>query len=269
MNAAQPIGVFDSGLGGLTVANALLKHLPYENLVYFGDTLHIPYGDKTPESIQQFCAAITHFLLDKGCKAIIIACNTASSVAYSTVVETARNKALVINVIDPVAAHLKQCCAGQKTVGVIGTRRTIESKAYENHIHSHLPEMDVKAMETPLLVPMIEEGFINDTVSQAVLKRYLSHKTLQGIETLILACTHYPIVKAEIEFYYQNKVNVLDTPTVIAQYIRNLFTEKEILNSANDGTHHFYVSKLSQTFEKLAKTFFSYPFRLQEVPTFH
>jgi len=187
-----PIGIFDSGIGGLTVAHAFKKKLPKESIIYFGDTEHLPYGEKSEEAIQYFSKKITQFLLKKKCKAIVMACNSASSVASDVVNITAKNIP-VFNVIDPVSIAVASNCKNCK-IGVIGTKATIESGIYSRKIKKNCPTANVVALATPLLVPMIEEGFINEDMSQKIIANYLSNKLLANIDSIILACTHYPLI---------------------------------------------------------------------------
>ena len=159
----SPIGIFDSGIGGLTVAHALKKKLPNENIIYFGDTEHLPYGDKSKTAIQSFSKRIVNFLVSKNCKAIVIACNSASSVACDTVEKEAKNLS-VFNVIDPVVKEVVKICADYD-IGVIGTKATIQSNIYEYKIKELCKNSKVSSLATPLLAPMIEEGFINEQIT--------------------------------------------------------------------------------------------------------
>ena len=165
-----PIGIFDSGIGGLTVAHALKKKLPNESIIYFGDTEHLPYGEKSDEAIGNFSKRITRFLINKDCKAIVIACNSASSVAFNLVKKQAKNIP-VFNVIDPVARAVASNCSDCK-IGVIGTKATIQSGVYTKKIKRICSSAIVAALATPLLVPMIEEGSINEEVSHKIISNY-------------------------------------------------------------------------------------------------
>ncbi|MEY3399295.1 MAG: glutamate racemase, partial [Bacteroidota bacterium] len=164
----RPIGIFDSGIGGLTVAAAIRKALPGESLIYFGDTAHLPYGDKSAESIRHYAARITDFLIKKKCKAIVIACNTASAHAFKTVRDVAGPDIPVVNVIDPVSEYISTRYTDGK-VGVIGTKGTIESRIYVKRIEKLNKKLKVMSCATPLLAPMIEEGFFNNTISRTVI----------------------------------------------------------------------------------------------------
>jgi len=267
VNAQQPIGIFDSGIGGLTVANTLLEQLPNENIVYFADYLHFPYGDKSAESIQHYSSRIAEFLLEQNCKCIIIACNSASSAAYETV-QAVASDVLVVNVIDPVIYHIQNHLLHLQDIGIIGTRRTIESQAHKKSLEVALPKIKVHDLATPLLAPMIEEGIVDDHISKAIINRYLKDSQLEEIEAIVLACTHYPLIKADVEDFYNNKVNVIDIPSVMAAYIRHLLEKNNLLNSGNEGKDHFYASKWNNTFPETSKLFFNKEFEWEEVDIF-
>lgn len=271
MKNNQPIGFFDSGIGGLTVANAVLKALPNEQIVYYGDSLHFPYGEKSPNEIIDYSIKISDFLLkNHQCKCIIIACNTASASAFESVKSYVGHQALVINVIEPTVYYIQKHLAQIKSIGIIATRGTIKSNAYQTQLQKNIPHLLTQGLATPLLAPMIEEGFINDEVSQSVIKQYLSHPTLHNIEALILACTHYPLIKDEIEQYYNDAVPVLDTPTVVAEYLTDTLQTNNLLNSQpqNQDNHQFYVSEHTETIEANVQKLFKYNYHLIEHSVF-
>ena len=211
------IGIFDSGIGGLTVAHALKEQMPNESIIYFGDTKHLPYGEKSKESIINFSNAISKFLVKKNCKAIVIACNSASSVAFENVKENFKSIP-VFNVIDPIVKYVNNNYIECK-IGVIGTKTTIQSDVYKNKIISQNNKQKVVSLATPLLAPMIEEGFINQEISKKIIENYLKNHNLKNINSLILACTHYPLIQEEINDFYQNKVNVIDSANIVAKDI--------------------------------------------------
>jgi glutamate racemase len=200
----QPIGIFDSGVGGLTVAHAIKQILPGENLIYFGDTAHLPYGDKSEEAIRNYSQRITEFLLEHNSKVVLIACNSASASAFESLKKEFHDKTILIDVIDPVVDHM--AVRNFRKIGVIGTKRTISSGTYEKKLKETSPGASVVSMATPLLVPMIEEGFIFDDISNAIIRTYLSNESLAGIEALILGCTHYPIIKNQISKFFNFNV---------------------------------------------------------------
>jgi len=269
LKADQPIGIFDSGIGGLTVANAVLQAMPHEDIIYFGDTAHMPYGDKSSDTIRQYVNNIGKFLLSKQCKLIIIACNSASSVAYDMLREQVGEAALVVNVIDPVVNYILN--KGYKHVGVIGTRATIGSDVYRKKIYRVNSDITVYSLATPLLAPMIESGFYDGQISSLVIEKYLNDENLEDIDTLVLACTHYPLIKEEIEAFYKGKnVEVLASNEIVAAYVKDLLKMKGLqTNDQNVGEHHFYVSDYTDSFDKTTRIFYGSQVRLEEVTLGH
>lgn len=217
-----PIGIFDSGIGGLTVAHAVTRALPHESVVYFGDTAHLPYGDKSAAAIQAYSVKICDVLLQHRCKLILIACNSASAAAFDLAQEYVGSKAVVMNVIDPVVAYVGRHFAGQ-TVGLIGTRQTVSSRVYERKIKALRKKITLRSLATPLLAPMIEEGFFDNSISQSVIERYLSDAHLQGIQALILGCTHYPLIKSEMARFLGGSVQIIDSSEIVAAAVQQLF----------------------------------------------
>lgn len=265
MSSALPIGIFDSGIGGLTVANAIRKILPQEQIIYFGDTAHMPYGDKSPEAIKFYSLKIAKFLLDKNCKLILIACNTASAHAYHELLHFLGNKIPIINVIDPVVNFMIHSGAHRK-VGVIGTKSTIRSGIYAKKFKEADPSLDVSSLATPLLAPMIEEGFFNNNISKTVINSYLSSPKLKRIDSLILACTHYPLIKPEISAYYKGKVDIINTAEIVADHLKDLLTELKLLNVGPVKRHQFFVSDYTPSFEKSTRLFFGEKIHLSYKP---
>ncbi|PVY41100.1 glutamate racemase [Pontibacter virosus] len=260
-----PIGVFDSGIGGLTVAQAIVAELPNERLVYFGDTAHLPYGDKSTAAIQAYAVKICDLLLRQHCKVILIACNSASAAAYELVKEYVGSKARVLNVIDPVVEHIGKTYAG-KTIGLIGTKQTVNSNVYLKKIDALDLEITLKSYATPLLAAMIEEGFFNDSISENVIHTYLSAHELQGIEALILGCTHYPLIKKQIENYYQGKVDVLDASQIVAKHVRRFLETNDLVSEELLSDHAFYVSDFTRSFEESTRIFFKRKVHLEHYP---
>lgn len=260
----SPIGLFDSGVGGLTVAAAIRLALPAEQMIYFGDTAHLPYGDKSKETIIAYSLAITKFLLQKGCKVILIACNSASANAFKEVQDFVGDEAIVMNVIDPVIDFVVQE-NDTHNIGVIGTKATINSGTYPNGIQKIKPDLEVSSLATPLLVPMIEEGFIFDDISNAIIRSYLSRKELQNIDSLILGCTHYPIIKNQISRFYNFNVNVIDSAKIVAETLREELTRKQLLRNDKAPRHEFFVSDHTDYFEIIAKMFFGEKIDLNKV----
>jgi len=251
----NPIGIFDSGAGGLTVAGAVKNILPNEKIIYFGDTAHLPYGDKSVDAIKQYSLKITDFLLEKNCKIILIACNTASAAAYETVKNHVGENAIVLNVIDPATKFIANN-SKYKKIGVIGTKGTISSDLYSTKIKKIDNQKQVVSMATPLFVPMIEEGFIYDNISNAIIKNYLSDERLQNIDSLILACTHYPIIKNQIRKFFNFKTNIVDSSQVVARELQRILAEKQLFNTNTNPKHEFYVSDYTDFFSTLAEMFF-------------
>lgn len=261
----QPIGIFDSGIGGLTVANAINKLLPEESLIYFGDTAHLPYGDKSSHAIELYSKGIADFLLAKQCKMIVIACNTASSIGYEVVKKHVGDKAMVVNVIDPVVEDVTNKIKKGK-IGVIGTKATIKNGAYENKIKALSEKLEVGSLATPLLAPMIEEGFFNNKISRTIINSYLSRPKLKNIDAIILACTHYPLIKEEIIEYYAGNLLVVDSAEIVAGHIKKVLYKNKLLNNKRKYPHHFFVSDYTRSFEKSTRIFFKGRLKLEYYP---
>ncbi|MDU0371436.1 glutamate racemase [Hymenobacter endophyticus] len=263
----RPIGVFDSGIGGLTVARAVNRVLPHERLVYFGDTAHLPYGDKSTAAIQAYSVKICDLLLKQHCKVILIACNSASAAAYELVREYVGSKARVLNVIDPIVAHIGQQFAG-RTVGLIGTKQTVNSNVYRKKIDDLDAGVELRSLATPLLAPMIEEGFFDNTIAGNVIETYLSNPVLDTIEALVLACTHYPLIKQQIAEYYQGRTEVLDASDVVAAHVHQYLQNQHLAAapSSSPPVHHFYVSDFTRSFEESTRIFFGQEVQLEHYP---
>jgi glutamate racemase len=265
LSAEQPIGIFDSGVGGLTVAHSIKALLPGEKIIYFGDTFHLPYGDKSSQSVRYYSRKISDFLLQNSCKTVVIACNTASASAFEEVTQHVGNQAIVLNVVDPVVKHL---CKREKngTIGVIGTKGTINSGTYKNKITELSPETKVISKATPLFVPMIEEGFIDDEISNSIIRAYLSDPEFSDIHTLILGCTHYPIIRQQIKEFFNHEVDVIDSGHIVAGELVGILKERALLNTGRSTPkHEFYVSDYTDFFEKIARTFFEEEVHLENL----
>ncbi|MGD0342104.1 MAG: glutamate racemase [Bacteroidales bacterium] len=250
----KPIGIFDSGVGGLTVAHAIKQILPYENLVYFGDTAHLPYGDKSAEAIKSYSRKITEFLLEHDAKVVLIACNSASASAFEALKKEFGSQTLLIDVIDPVVNYM--VTRNFKKIGVIGTKRTISSGMYETKLKEKSPGTIVISMATPLLVPMIEEGFIFDDISNAIIRTYLSNPSLEGIQALILGCTHYPIIKNQISKIFDFNVEVVDSARIVSLLLKDTLEKNDMLNGHGKLKDKFFISDYTPYFEKIARMFF-------------
>ena len=255
LSAKESIGVFDSGVGGLTVAKEIKRLLPQENLIYFGDTKHLPYGEKSREAIIGYCEKITNFLLEQNCKAIVVACNSATANALNEILAIVNEKVPVIDVINPVAEKVSYEI--HNNVGVIATKATVNSGLYRKSIRKHNKFIKVDELATPMLVPAIEEGFKNHPITHAIIYNYLSNSKLKNIETLILGCTHYPLLIDEIKQYYGNRVRVIDSPNIVANQLKMILEKHHLLNENNSNpSYKFYLSDLTKNFEKISKKFF-------------
>jgi glutamate racemase len=262
--ASQPIGIFDSGIGGLTVARAIKEKLPHERLIYFGDTAHLPYGDKSPDSIKYYSIRIAQFMLDHNCKMIVIACNTASALAFEAVKDFVGKRALVVNVIDPVVQKISRR-KDFKTIGVIATKGTIKSGIHATKINKANTKQEVHGLATPLLVPMIEEGFFNNKISRSIIASYLSRPKIRNIDALILGCTHFPLIRPEIEEFYNHKIPLIDSADEVAEEVASLLKKNNLLNTPKKKpVHSFYVSDFTDAFEKSTRFFFKDAIRLKE-----
>jgi glutamate racemase len=258
----NPIGIFDSGIGGLTVAHAIRALMPHEHMIYFGDTAHLPYGDKSEAAIQAYSVKIANVLLQKGCKVIVIACHSASSAAYELLKEYVHHEAMVINVIDPMVNYVAKNFPKSK-IGLIGTKRTVQSDVYSGKFRQLNSEISLSTLATPLLAPMIEEGFFNNQISREIVAQYLSDPHLGIPDALILACTHYPLIKKEIDEFYEGKVKVLDSSVVAAESLHSYLADKGLLNNTPKPESHFYVSDYTESFEASTRLFFGENVRLE------
>src|SRR5215831_2765364 len=225
MSNPQPIGVFDSGVGGLTVVKALHDKLPNETVVYLGDTARVPYGPKSPETVQRYALELAHVLMQKNAKALVVACNTVSSVALPLL--TRNCSVPVIGVIEPGARAALQATRNQH-VGVIGTRATIRSGAYEQALRATDNNVRVSSRACPLLVPLIEEGLLDDDVTDRVISRYLKPLLVDGIDTLVLGCTHYPLLSAAIARALGDRVRLVDSAINCALAVEQLLDEQSL-----------------------------------------
>ena len=268
MNPDNPIGIFDSGIGGLTVAHAISKVLPNEKIIYFGDIQHLPYGNKSSTKILNYCEKIVDFLIQKKCKAIVIACNSASAIAYKLLKKKIAKECLLFNVIDPVVNQVINN-VNIKNIGVIGTLATIKTDIYKNSIEEKRLDTNVKSLATPLLASLIEEND-NQLYKNGIIESYLSHENLKNIDTLILGCTHYPMIQSKISAYYNNKIILLNALKYIGHEVHNKLKNKNLLNSHNDSPpkHNFYVSDYTENFQIKTKLFFPTEIILKEVNIF-
>jgi len=252
----KPIGIFDSGIGGLTVAHAISKLLPNEQIIYFGDTAHLPYGDKSPDLIHSFVKNISQFLLEvENCKSVIIACNTASATSYEFLRDRHKGSYPIINVIDPIIEAIVDDNS-LKNIGLIATKTTIESGVYQEKMTRRNPNIEMNVLPTPLLAPMIEEGFSRDKISHTIIENYLSHPKFKNIDALILGCTHYVLIKDEINDFFKGKVKLFDSTDLLAVKLKNILKKEDLLSNSTSGSNIFYVSDLTNSFQESATRFY-------------
>ncbi len=261
-----PIGFFDSGIGGLTVVQAVSKLVPNEHIVYFGDTAHLPYGDKSTAAIQSYSVKICDVLLKENCKIILIACHSASAAAFELVKEYVGSKAIVVNVIDPTIQYLASKYSNT-TIGLIGTKKTILSDVYAHKITYLNKNITLKSLATPLLAHMIEEGFYDNTISESIIANYLNANELQHIKALILGCTHYPLIKPQIEKFYNKSVEIIDSSEIVALDVKNILFENNLLNLSNKITKDkYFVSDYTKSFEETTRLFLNKKIELLHYP---
>jgi len=249
----DPIGVFDSGVGGLTVVRELIRALPYENIVYFGDTARVPYGTKSRQSVVKFSCEIVDFLLKKNVKLILVACNTASAVALDSLRKKTRIP--VVGVIGSGAAAAVAASRNGR-IGVIGTTATVKSGAYKEAIGRRSGKASVVQRACPLFVPLVEEGWLGKKITEDIAFEYLKPLKKTGCDTVILGCTHYPLIKNVIAKQLGGGITLVDSATEVAKKVEAILSEKGLLKK--DGRHgekHFYVSDAPEKFRKLGKIF--------------
>lgn len=250
----RPIGVFDSGIGGLTVASAIRKALPSEDIIYLGDTARVPYGDKSPASIIRFSFENASFLLNLGVKLIVVACNTVSALA----IQELRKKFPHVPVIGVLEAGIDACLKEEpESVAVIATRATIKSDAYRRELHRHNPEITVKSIACPLFVPIVEEGLTEHKICSLAMELYLKPLLADPPALLLLACTHYPLLREPLKSYLPAGVKIIDSATACAKYTADYLRKNKLAaKSSSAGIERFYVTDMSSAFYGQAKKFF-------------
>lgn len=250
---ARPIGVFDSGIGGLTVVRALMHRLPHENIVYFGDTARVPYGPKSPQVIREYSGQDTDFLVRHDVKMIVVACNTVSAVALDVVQK--HSKVPVVGVIIPGARSAVRVTT-KKRVGVIGTIGTISSNAYANAIRQFDASVEVIGQACPLFVPLAEEGWVDHKATELIAKEYLFPLKLQKIDTLVLGCTHYPILRDAITKVLDDTVRLIDSGEAAAEEVEDVLKQLELRNSSSQKANvQFFVSDIPHKFSEVGERF--------------
>lgn len=258
------IGIFDSGIGGLTTVRAIMQQLPGYDILYYGDTARMPYGSKSPETVRQYAMENTRFLIERGAKIIIIACNSAASTAMDSV--TQAFDLPVFEVVNP-AVDAAITVRTAPRIGVIGTRATIASGVYEARIKALKPEATVHSIPCPLLVPLVEEGWLDTPETTRIVKKYLHPLKTRQIRTLILGCTHYPILKDLIQKKIGKGVRIIDSGSCVAGTVARYLQQHPEVDAllGKNGEHRFYVSDITEQFQRSAHTMLQGPIKLSHV----
>jgi glutamate racemase len=252
-----PIGVFDSGIGGLTVVRALMAHLPQEHVVYFGDTARVPYGVKSAETICEYAGQITAFLVAHPVKLLIVACNTMAAVAADAI--RARSPVPVLDVIETGAETAARATRNRR-IGVIGTLATVDSAAYERALRRHRPDVAIHARACPLFVPLVEEGWLEHPVTRLTAEEYLAPLLAEDIDTLVLGCTHYPLLAPLLEKVAGSSVRLVDSATTTAERAAGLLAERKLLNPGEaPPKHRYFVTDVPQRFRAVGERFLGQP----------
>jgi glutamate racemase len=255
----KPIGIFDSGVGGLTVAKRIFQLLPHEKVIYFGDTGRYPYGPRSPQIVRRFSAQNVEFLLRQKVKFIVVACNTASAVALPELKKD--HQVPMIGVIEPGASAAIRNTRNQR-VGVIGTVGTISSQAYQKAIHRRSQKTEVFAVACPLFVSLAEEGYVDKRATLLIAEDYLEPLTLKGVDTLVLGCTHYPLLKKVISQVMGGKVRLIDSAEETAKEVRSFLTDQGLLRIPRGRAfHRFFVSDVPDRLVEVGQRFLRSPIR--------
>lgn len=249
----QPIGVFDSGLGGLTVVREIRRLLPYESIIYYGDIARLPYGIKSREQILTYSIENTLFLLKQKVKALVIACNSSASAAYDFL--KSHFNLPVVDVIQPAVASAIATTKSGK-IGVIATQSTVSSKVYENSLMKKKPELEIYSVACPLFVPLVEEGWLSNPITDQVIETYLSPITRKKIDTLILGCTHYPLLKKAIQKYVGSNIQLVDSAIPTSEKLRAQLNDKKIASAKSQkGLLKIFVSDWPRNFVRIGEEF--------------
>lgn len=249
----KAIGIFDSGVGGLTVLREIIKALPQEDTVYLGDTARVPYGTKSPETVVRFARQITSFLVSRDIKLLVVACNTASAVSLEAL--QAEFAIPIVGVIEPGAVQAAAVTKIGK-VGVIGTAGTIRSSAYTKAIKRINPDIEVITAECPMFVPLAEEGWVDNAVARLTAEIYLKNLKGSGVDTLVLGCTHYPLLKGVIREVMGESVNLVDSAEETARVVREILAARgETRPDLERGNHHFFVTDVPAGFIRVGNRF--------------
>jgi len=248
----RAIGVFDSGIGGLTVLHQIIETLPHENTVYLGDTARAPYGTKSVETVLRYSFENCQFLIEKDVKLVVVACNTSTAIALGQLSE--QLTVPVIGVIEPGVRRATKSTKN-KRVGVIGTEATIQSGAYTRALKSANPEIEVYSRACPLFVPLVEEGWTDNGIVEMTVSTYLGSLKQSGIDTLILGCTHYPLLKKSIRKYLGNRVRLVDSAEETAKEVEAQLKKESMARKAGRGAHGFFVTDAPERFVKVGRRF--------------
>ena len=254
------IGVFDSGVGGLSVVREIKRLMPHQPLVYFGDTARTPYGTKGKATIVQYALENAEFLLARGAQVIVVACHSAASVATDTL--KSRLKVPVFEVVTPSARQAARLTANGR-IGVIGTRATISSRIYQRLIAEIDPSIEVIGQPCPLLVPLVEEGWLRTRETRMIVKRYLRPLKLQRIDTLVLGCTHYPLLKDTIRQKAGKRVKIVDPSTQVAEAVCSYVSTREALGERDGGEDRYFVSDIAPATAGIVEKFMGKRIRLR------
>ena len=248
-DAEQPIGVFDSGVGGLTVVAALMRRLPGESILYLGDTARLPYGDKSARTVRRYTRRNVDFLIRRGVKAVVVACNTASALALGEL----EYPLPIWGVVEPGAASAVAVTQGR--IGVVATEATIRSDAYGRAIRRLDPGVDVLSQACPLFVPLVEEGWTDagDPISRQIAERYLTSLLVAEIDTLVLGCTHYPMLIPVLRQVVGDAVTLVDSAAAMAQKVARELEERQMGSAAGVAQHHFCVTDSGAHFARIAR----------------
>ena len=252
INKDSAIGVFDSGIGGLTVLHQIIEALPRENTVYLGDTARSPYGTKSVETVMRYSCENSEFLVEKGVKLVVVACNTSTAIALSHLQESL--SVPVIGVIEPGVRRAIKSTKNRK-VGVIGTEATIQSGAYTRALKAADPKIEVYSRACPLFVPLVEEGWTENAVVEMAIKAYLSSLKQSGIDTLVLGCTHYPLLKKAIRKFMGPGVRLIDSAEETASEVAAVLKKGASGRKAGKGIHSFFVTDAPERFVKVGRRF--------------
>lgn len=251
-SARRAIGVFDSGIGGLTVVQALVQLLPRESIIYLGDTARWPYGTKSPEVVRRYSFENTEFLLERRVKTLVVACNTSTALALDALSE--RYELPVVGVIEPGAAAAAAATRNGK-VGVIGTEATIRSGEYTRALRRLRPELEIYTRACPLFVPLAEEGWLDNEIARSTARLYLASLAQSGIDTLILGCTHYPLLGPIIQETMGDGVQLVDSATATAAAVREALQREDLLDGEGRGLTSFFVTDSPDRFVRVGSRF--------------